>query len=384
MTQVSLAATIRIIADDLTGALDAAAPLAARVGSFSVQWNEAAAASPRAALDTGTREADPATAVRRVRGAAALWWRDFEGLALKKVDSLWRGHCAAEITAAIEGGGFDKVIVAPAFPAQRRRTRAGAQWVDDDECGRCVCADLAADLRCAGLRAVRENDARPADNVLVCDAETHEDLVALVQRYRRCSERVLWCGSGGLAHALSSTMFAASGIPVSACGVCESAPVIVLVGSQDPVAQRQAQLLAARSGVRDIRLALDRPDDGASACMSRDGASTLLIRFAVAPHTPSSKVRALAQAALERAVPRWPRAGAAVVTGGETLRALAHALGASALRVHCECEPGVAMATWSDGAWAGLPVYTKSGGFGAPGLLVELASAAAGARAFRT
>jgi uncharacterized protein YgbK (DUF1537 family) len=52
------------------------------------------------------------------------------------------------------------------------------------------------------------------------------------------------------------------------------------------------------------------------------------------------------------------------VTGGETARAIARSLGASALLVEREVLPGIPQGRLLGGARAGLAVVTKAGGFG--------------------
>ena len=80
---------VRIVADDLTGALDAAAPLVGVAGPLPVLWDEGAAAEARGslALDSELRDRE----VPAARLAGALLGAD---LAYKKIDSLLRGSTA--------------------------------------------------------------------------------------------------------------------------------------------------------------------------------------------------------------------------------------------------------------------------------------------------
>ena len=119
--------TVRLLADDLTGALDTAAELTPLAGPMPVFW---AGALPEirpknCAIDSGTREQDRQSAIRMVERLAA----DLVEAALpyKKVDSLLRGHTMAELTACWRLGAWDHCIVAPAFPFQGRIT---AGWWD--------------------------------------------------------------------------------------------------------------------------------------------------------------------------------------------------------------------------------------------------------------
>ena len=98
---------LRIVADDLTGALDTAAPFAAAGARLPVRWDRAAQGGSYA-LDTETRErsTDRCDWVEHLHGAA---------LSFKKIDSLLRGRTPEEIMACLEGGRFRSAIIAPAM-----------------------------------------------------------------------------------------------------------------------------------------------------------------------------------------------------------------------------------------------------------------------------
>jgi D-threonate/D-erythronate kinase len=119
---------LRLLADDLTGALDTSAEFVGALGPLDVAWRADAIADRHAsfAIDSGTREleAEQAFAVAQelaplLRGA---------GIAYKKIDSLMRGPWTAELDACLRSGFWDACIVAPAFPHQGRCTRAGHQF----------------------------------------------------------------------------------------------------------------------------------------------------------------------------------------------------------------------------------------------------------------
>src|SRR5215204_5381522 len=120
---------LRLIADDLTGALDTAAEFVGLVGPVPVYWSGAIPLDlpPSAALDSGTRELGEKEAVARTAQLA-------KGLvdakiAYKKVDSLLRGHVVAELVACLRGGAFRYCVLAPARPCDaRRRPMAQDRW----------------------------------------------------------------------------------------------------------------------------------------------------------------------------------------------------------------------------------------------------------------
>ena len=145
--------TVRILADDLTGALDTAAGFTGD-GPVTVRWDLGAPAGECIAMSSETREAAHDEAVARVtRLAAAL---PGPGILLKKVDSLLRGHVAAEIAATMRAGGFARAIFAPAFPDRGRVTRNGMQHVRSDAGLQMIETDVGAELRRLGIATCTE------------------------------------------------------------------------------------------------------------------------------------------------------------------------------------------------------------------------------------
>ena len=71
-----------------------------------------------------------------------------------------------------------------------------------------------------------------------------------------------------------------------------------------------------------------------------------------------------------------PQPGSLFVTGGETLSHVCAALGAEALEVQGEIEPGIPVSVLKGGKWQGVRVISKSGAFGNEGLIRRLISLA--------
>ena len=69
---------------------------------------------------------------------------------------------------------------------------------------------------------------------------------------------------------------------------------------------------------------------------------------------------------------RLPRPGTLIVAGGETLRGLCIALGATSLEVQGRAVPGVPVSILRGGVWDGVTIVSKSGAFGHPTLLRDL------------
>ncbi|WP_420712755.1 four-carbon acid sugar kinase family protein [Ancylobacter sp. SL191] len=105
---------MRLLADDLTGALDSAAALATPRCRIPVLWQPERALPAVAAIDPGTQEMDGDRPIRRHDRLA-------DGLlggepAFKKIDSRMRGNWTAELAALSTRMAGWHLVVAPPFP----------------------------------------------------------------------------------------------------------------------------------------------------------------------------------------------------------------------------------------------------------------------------
>ncbi len=223
---------LRILADDLTGALDSASRFVPLAGPVPVQWRTNDL-PPTAAIDAGTRDLD-ASAARTAMQHLAPHLQGAD-IAFKKIDSLLRGHVAVELAACMQH--FDHCVLAPAFPFQGRITRDGRQLARDGDHWCDSGVDLPAALRACGI-------ATP-----MYDAETDADLGAIVVAGRALPGRVLWCGTGGLAGALAGRR------PVPCPPLPR--PILALIGSDHSVSAAQL----AATGDRLHRIAASTTDE---------------------------------------------------------------------------------------------------------------------------
>ncbi|MGH7043815.1 MAG: four-carbon acid sugar kinase family protein, partial [Acetobacteraceae bacterium] len=219
---------LRVLADDLTGALDAAACVVGGAGPVPTVWKPPVVLPWPAAIDAGTR-ALPGPQARALTARLALVLDGAEP-AFRKIDSLLRGHVAAELAACLRW--FDHCVVAPAFPAQGRVTAGGRQFRAEAGTWQDVGVDLAAALAAEGVRVRPCRPGEPApEGASLWDAETDAELDAVVAEGRALPGRVLWCGSAGLAGALAGH----GTVPVPLL----PGPVLALIGSDHPVSVAQ-------------------------------------------------------------------------------------------------------------------------------------------------
>jgi uncharacterized protein YgbK (DUF1537 family) len=354
---------LRLIADDLTGALDTAAQFAAPNRAIPVFLHgRMPAALPGAfAIDAGTREKDAAAAsALAIRHACLLAPRP-GAIAFKKVDSLLRGHCGLELAATLRAVPVAHCVIAPAFPFHGRITRGGLQLALRAGSWHRVGEDVRSTLEAHGLavRQARAGDPVP-DGISLWDAESDGDLRRIADAGRALPAPVLWCGSGGLAAALVDGEAHVSGNP--------ELPMLGLFGSDHPATA--AQLRACGENV--LRL---RDGGGASAALVTarlEGSGVCVVTFDL----PTGMARFAASEFIEREIAqltsRIPRPRSLLVAGGETLRAFCHSLGVDRLDVIGQMMPGVPVSILHGGHWDHVRVISKSGAFGEDTLLRRL------------
>lgn len=335
---------VALIADDLTGALDAAAPLALAGLRTVVATGLAglplalASGAEVIAVSTASREGTEAEAARRAGAAAraleAAPWR------MKKIDSRLKGWVRAETRAVLDATGQVRVLMAPAIPALGRTVLGGAvtgHGLDHP-------LPLAPHLPSGpGLCILCPDTATGADMDRALSAEGPDCLLV---------------GARGLAEALARRLGRPGMRPVTRL----PGPVLTLIGSRDPITLAQlARLRAARPDVRHVTAPNGQAD------LAGLGGDAVLQAVPAHEVLPGAAVAArLAEAARDLA----PQAGTLVLTGGETAQAVLDALGITALDLLGEVEPAMPVSRpLGPGPWP--LIVTKSGGLGSGDALLH-------------
>lgn len=347
---------LAIVADDLTGACDAAVAFTAACDPVRVQILEQPAQSACVhAITTESRNLSPADATARIR---SIVQRLPEGAELfKKVDSVFRGNTVAEIASTLRYSHFDLAILAPAYPALERIVRQGVLHISDaisDAAGNrivplaellisagCPLTSLSGGMTSDALTAAMRRCLSSSASTVLFDAATQDELTRIVQAARSLDAHILWIGSGGLAHALAAELPA---LPARPPANPRPGHTLFFIGSPHTVTKLQVEHLrdSSHASVADqiipIVLGETTADD---------------IRRSVASHKPSD-------------------IGCLFMTGGDTAHFICRALGINALRLQREFAPGVPLAVAEGGPCDGVSVVLKSGGFGDPDLLCRL------------
>lgn len=355
---------LTILADDLTGACDTGALFAGEAAVPLTVWPQPPGLGAVRVVDTETRALSARDAGRRiatVAGAAAATWY------FKKIDSTLRGHVGVEVHALMRVLGTSGALLTPAFPAQGRTVIDRILLLDgtpiaettlgrDPEFPRASTSNVVELLRReldrplawipidqvrGDVAALSARLGRLAGTVAIADAETDDDLTALVEAALALPVPPLLVGAAGLGHALATHL----GLLAERVALPPGRRWLIVAGSRHPTTR--AQIAAAReAGMRVLASAEAEAADPAR----------------VAARLADEARRVLEQDAFD----------IVAVTGGQTAAALYKTLKAERLDLVGPPGPGLALGYLRSPRHPALAVLTKAGGFGAPDLFVSL------------
>jgi uncharacterized protein YgbK (DUF1537 family) len=358
---------LRILADDLTGALDCAAAFGAGVPVHL--GHPAMESQSTIAIDivaTATRDVPP-TELATLLEPSLSWLRGAE-VAFKKIDSLLRGNTFDEVDWLARQGGFQGVAMVPAFPAQHRITKQGQQWWrKPDGSVDPVAESISHSLQARGWRI--ETGHNPPNlqseaTVWIPDVLTDQDLDAVAE-FALHTTGWLWCGSAGLAHALARRLPAR---PPAAIDVPATGQIVFVSASHHTVTREQWRVLRSSSFP-----AMYFSGEDLHTLNSGSINHPLLIDLSSEAPLSAAQAATLLRAQCRVIADYVSRPRALVVVGGDTLLALCRALGANSLISETALDrSGWGCARLSGGAWDGLVCHTRSGAFGAANDLLEV------------
>ncbi len=440
-------AALGIIADDFTGSNDTGVQFSKKGARTAVVFDGSRLATNDApasvvVIDTESRFDTPEVAAAKVAAAAEALSRLGVKHMYKKLDSTMRGNIGAEIEAAMKASGRRRAVLAPALPSNGRTT-VGSQClvngvpVAETEIRRdprtpvlsssipeIIGMQSSLSVRSVGVASVRsgvnavqsaiESDTSSAANeIVVIDAETDEDLAVIGEAVSGLDEGVLLVGTAGLASYLPSSMYIGTEVkpagtrsPSSGSSVGGSGlPFLFVIGTVSTVTRAQIeQLLSAEPAVQDIMVDLEAlfttPDQEHDRvlqeakealghgwhCVVRttrgDSDAARAIEIAArhgigseeAGSRPAQFLGRLSSALMSE-VPL----GGVFISGGDTAIRIAEARGATGFVVGDEVLPGIPSGSFiqpeSDTTppkTLAYPVITKAGGFGKPDALLGI------------
>lgn len=403
-----------IIADDFTGALDTGVQFAARgartrvVTDPAYDLSEAGPDTQVLVLDAETRHLRPEAAYQTVFQAVRRALPAGFTHIYKKTDSALRGNIGAELTAALDASGADRLAFLPALPKMGRVTRDGVHYIGGVPVAESVFGkdpfepvtvssikDIIAAQSQAPvvLHGLGKTEAGVRPGIQVYDAETQEDLRAAGRKLGREGLR-LSAGCAGFAEVLAELLGLEGALPAPPN---PAPPLFIACGSVNPVTLRQMDAAEA-AGAPRVRLTpvqkldpawLDTPDCAAvlRSWLELIGRETCFIldvndppgrndteAYARARGLTTEDLRVRISTQAGRLVQMLLDGGldaALLCTGGDTLLALIRTLGVTELLPVRELYAGVVLTALM---YRGKTyhIISKSGGFGDPDLFIRL------------
>ncbi|MFS4436625.1 four-carbon acid sugar kinase family protein [Paracoccaceae bacterium GXU_MW_L88] len=323
-----------IVSDDLTGLLDSAVGFARReieviaVTSPAHLKEIGSNNSSVLAVSTNSRELLEDQAIDLISDVSKTAPSFLNAVVFKKIDSRMKGHIAAEV--AVLRKTKQPVILCPAIPKLGRIVK------DEFLLGQGVDEPIAV----SGV----------IPDALVPDAQTDADIDQIIAK---APTNTLFVGAAGLAEGLARKI---AGGEKSALFDAIPAPILLAIGSRDPVTLKQLEGLAVESAPNGaVDLGIDNNIIRMTAGTEAIDGTMANARFAkgIAQRIEAQNIETL------------------VASGGETAAAIMAELGAHSLQVIGEVLPGLPVSRVL-GLKRPLMLITKSGGFGAEDTLKKV------------
>jgi uncharacterized protein YgbK (DUF1537 family) len=409
---------LAVIADDITGANDTAVQFSKHNISSCVRidFDQNKLLKETAdviVIDTDSRDIAPAAAYDKVKTVCEALKNSGVKNIYKKVDSTLRGNLGAEIEATATVFQPEIVVIAPAFPSNKRVTVGGYHLLNQipielteiantpkspvDE-SRIVellhkqtdvkIGSISLSVVMAGLEAVKQaikHCLECNENWIVFDAVLDEHL-ELIVKATQDYHKVLWVGSAGLAEQLPDFYQWSDeqeNIVISAKGA-----VLLVAGSVSKVTQAQISAalnlpnlelvkmnaanliqdkeLEIRQCTMQARNLLEQGKDIliASAVDDRDVLDAVAAgKGCGISSTEVSEQTAAALGEIVVQLTDYQLAGM-ILTGGDTAIHVCRSLGAEAIEILKEVAVGIPLGRLVGGRCNGLQVVTKAGAFG--------------------
>ena len=402
-----------VVADDLTGAADAAIHFIPAAGEMLLLDMERPvpevihAGTSGFALNTASRNLGSREAVRMVTRATEFLSSLTLRLIYKKMDSQLRGRPGLEIETLRKGLGLTCVFVAPAYPEQGRTTRDAIHLVHgipvaEGEAGkdpvtpvtRSSLPELIADQAGVMTSHVYLKDLdqgieevcrkiggfmKQGVRVITFDAvhREHLDMVARLGLER--FPGTLLAGSAGLALSAAALVNTGSRRTQPSLPLCRS--LLFACGSASRVLHQQADRLVSQGGCGEVKIGSESLTDADQwKTLNKEAQEAwskgdLLIRISAKPMSgPAVDADKLLSrlAALVVGLLDHKAVDGIFFSGGDTARKVLRETNARAIRIKGQACPGMAWGVADGGSLAGVITVTKAGAFGREEDLIQL------------
>ena len=406
---------VGIFADDLTGALDAAAPFAAKgfrtLVSPSIELPVCAEFAEVISVNLGTRHLTPTEIIDRA--AAAV--RALDGLGvnilLNKVDSTLRGNPGIELYAALKTVSGDHAVICPAYPQNGRTIEDGMLLVGGIPVGDTdVGTDQLSPVRSSNVAEVIWNSLsaaglgeqvhlRGGDGgatvtdllpvIIIADAKSEDDLTRLVRGKMNGVRPALIAGSAGISVAIADEMSADRMLRRGSLVEPDDRGrrVFIVTTSQRTIVEEQLAVLGGSMDLVQAELSLDEVLRGLGdewitqmqEVASSDGVVVLkLSSLEAATNEAQDKTIGRSKTIVQnlgiavRKITDEVKPDTLIVIGGDTVSGVIEACGVTSLELQGELQPGTVSGVALDGSITDSLLVSRAGGFGDEHALLEL------------
>ncbi|MDD3337406.1 MAG: four-carbon acid sugar kinase family protein [Lachnospiraceae bacterium] len=385
-----------VIADDFTGANDTGVQLRRRGYPTEVVFATEHIPEDRSiVIDTESRTGTPQSAYETVKCLVQeVDFQQYEYV-IKKVDSTMRGNIPQEIKALDEVYEPELIIFAPALPNLGRTTIQGVQCLNGVE----ICkTELARDpknpvmedslvrlleqvyhepVQLKTLEEIRaEHLEFSGGRIFACDAETNENLQAVVRAVRAGQKKAMYIGTAGIADnimEIENPTKPVFGVVASISTVtnrqiqyCEGQGITMikvpihdlLSGEKLPQPYREEAVAALKRGEDTILLANTSYDRDEMQLSREAGAKRGLDIIQIGDYVQEI-IGKIAEQVLERT-----EVSGVFVTGGDTALGMLRNIEAEGADILTELLVGIPMVRVTGGRFDGLKMVTKAGAFG--------------------
>lgn len=427
-----------IIADDLTGAMDAGMQMLGKgiikVALCHEELDEVTNGSDVVVINMQTRNGCAKEAYSKTKNAFCRLLQKGCNVLYKKIDSTLRGHIGAELKAILDLESFDCCIVAPALPLHRRSTIDGIHFVDgvrlfDTEFAKdpftpiksssisnIIREEYNTQIGLIDLKLIRSGSlavcveinklVETGIRVIIADAVKECDLMTIAHGLKLYRGKTVLCGSAGLFKYFDIVHNIKKSDPISNRNirvVNEKDLVVAISGSYSGMSKMQLEY-AARSGgnIKIVRFDVLSLTNKAISGARRFIAEKILFSFeagdnVVLDFAGQDKETVLADHVHDRNELDYMRTlvcesmaemtyhvlsnkpvGGLVIFGGETAFVTLKRLGVKGIEILGQIEPYIPYGMLIGGSFSGIPVVTKAGAFGQEDTLLRIFSSLRG------
>lgn len=408
---------VLIIADDLTGAIDAAAPfiggdVAVKTDyNFDLSAEDLAQGSRILAVNANTRHLDAAAALERAKALVGAAKNADVAVVLKKTDSVLRGNIGAELEGALAASEQTVAHFLPSFPKIERITTGGVHYIkgvpvaesdlanDPFEPVRHSCvSDILAETSSLKSTSIAEGAELPSSfsGVAIYDAATDESLLtrvrALLREAQTLHAPLLLAGCAGVSNALADALDMGK---TDQGVVTPKGKTMAFCGSVNPVSVGQVTyareagapvITIAPAQILDISWLVSTEFDKLIQCLSQKFADNKLVvvdnsskvtetDMKKAGITSTEELRAHYAENLGRlssALLRASQVDNMLVMGGDVLLSMLTYLEVNTCSLAAQIAPGVVVFE-VELAGRSVRLISKSGGFGEPDMFIKVA-----------